>query len=55
MKAESIEEGTYTIQAAANTNYVLDIAGGSTSDGGNVQIYSKNNTLAQNLCSYIGW
>lgn len=49
VKAESIEEGTYTIQAAANTNYVLDIAGGSTSDGGNVQIYSKNNTLAQNF------
>ena len=49
VKAESIAEGTYTIQAAANTEYVLDIAGGSTSDGGNVQIYSKNNTLAQNF------
>lgn len=49
VKAESIAEGTYTIQAAVNTNYVLDIAGGSTSDGGNVQIYSKNNTLAQNF------
>lgn len=49
VKAESIAEGTYTIQAAVNTNYVLDIAGDSTSDGGNVQIYSKNNTLAQNF------
>ena len=49
VKAESIAEGTYTIQAAVNTNYVLDIAGGSTADGGNVQIYSKNNTLAQNF------
>ena len=49
VKAESIAEGTYTIQAAVNMNYVLDIAGGSTADGGNVQIYSKNNTLAQNF------
>ena len=55
VKAESIAEGTYTIQAAVNTNYVLDIAGGSTADGGNVQIYSKNNTLAQNfVCEGTG-
>ena len=49
VKSESIAEGTYTIQAAVNTNYTLDIAGGSTADGGNVQIYLKNNTLAQNF------
>lgn len=49
VKAESITEGTYSIQVAANTNYTLDIAGASTANGGNVQVYSKNNTLAQNF------
>ena len=49
VKAESIAEGTYSIQVAANTNYTLDIAGASTANGGNVQVYSKNNTLAQNF------
>lgn len=49
VKAETITEGIYTIQVAANTKYTLDIAGGSSADGENVQIYTKNNTLAQNF------
>lgn len=49
VKSEKIAEGIYTIQVAANTNYTLDIAGASMVNGGNAQIYSKNNTLAQNF------
>ena len=39
--------GVYTLALALNQNYVLDIAGGSTADGGNVQIYGYNGSDAQ--------
>ena len=48
-KGEKIAEGIYRISVAANTSYGLDITGATTSNGGNVQIYSHNNTLAQNF------
>ena len=43
----SITEGTYYIQSALNSNMVLDISGASTATGANVQIWSKNNSNAQ--------
>ena len=42
-----INDGTYVIQSAIVTPMVLDISGGSTSNGGNVQIYRSNGTAAQ--------
>ena len=46
---QTIEDGTYTIISAKNTNYVLDVSGGSTSNGANIQIYVGNKTEAQNF------
>ena len=37
----------FSIHAGANTGYAVDIAGGSTSDYANAQIYSDNGTAAQ--------
>lgn len=42
-----IEEGTYTLTPACATGLRLDINGASTSSGANVQIYSANDTAAQ--------
>ena len=40
--------GYFTLSPACNsTGKVLDIAGGSSSSGANVQLYSSNGTLAQ--------
>ena len=38
---------TYTISSKLNSNKVIDIAGGSTSSGANVQLYSSNGSTAQ--------
>ena len=40
-------KGTFTIAAAKNTGYVLDISGGSTKKGANTQLYKSNGTAAQ--------
>ena len=42
-----LPEGTYSIIATINTGNVIDIAGGSTRSGANVQMYSSNSTNAQ--------
>lgn len=42
-----IEEGTYTLTPACATGSRLDIAGASTDSGANVQLYSANDTIAQ--------
>ncbi|MCF2557955.1 RICIN domain-containing protein [Fournierella massiliensis] len=42
-----VENGTYIIQSAVNQQKVLDISGASKANGGNVQIYMDNGTLAQ--------
>ena len=42
-----IEEGTYIFHSALSEKCVLDISCGSTENGGNVQIYTPNNTSAQ--------
>ena len=45
--AQTIAPGTYTIATLINKSKVLDIAGGSKANGGNVQIYQGNGTKAQ--------
>ena len=42
-----LANGTYTIASKMNTNYVLDMASSSLSNGGNVQLYISNDTPAQ--------
>ena len=39
--------GLYNIVCSAARSYCLDVAGGSTQDGANVQVYSRNGTTAQ--------
>lgn len=39
--------GTYTIRAAKDNNFVVDIAHGSKASGANVQLFKSNNTKAQ--------
>lgn len=40
-------DGIYTIHSAVNQSYVLDISGGSKSNGANIQLYQSNGTGAQ--------
>ncbi len=42
-----LADGTYNIQSLVNPNYVLDIYGGYTTNGANVQLYRSNDTEAQ--------
>lgn len=42
-----LADGTYNIQSLVNQNYVLDIYGGYTTNGANVQLYRSNDTEAQ--------
>ena len=42
-----IEEGTYIISIASNSNYSLDVQNGSSNRGANVWLYSTNATNAQ--------
>ena len=42
-----LADGTYTISALLNSNYVLDVKDGSTSNGANIQLYETNDTAAQ--------
>lgn len=51
-QALEIKEGTYTIQSAMNANRVLDIAGGSTENKANVQLYTGNDSAAQKFKIY---
>lgn len=39
--------GVYVISSSLNTSKAVDVAGGSTQNGGTVQLYSKNTTAAQ--------
>jgi Ricin-type beta-trefoil lectin domain. len=50
-----IADGTYSISPKCAQNSCLDVAGGSTADGTNIQIYSANGTKAQQfLIKYLG-
>lgn len=42
-----IKQGNYTLYSALGNNCVLDIAGGSSANGANAQIYRANGTKAQ--------
>ena len=42
-----IEDGIYQIETSMNKNKVLDVAGGSTANNANIQLYRKNGTYAQ--------
>ena len=44
---KTIEDGTYIIETAVSSNYVLDVSGGSKENEANVQIYEKNSTTSQ--------
>lgn len=44
---EVIKSGIYFIQSQSNSNYMLDIKGGSKENKANVQLYKKNETVAQ--------
>ncbi len=42
-----IAEGEYYIQVASNNSMVLDVDGGSSENGANIQLYTLNNSAAQ--------
>ena len=42
-----LADGTYEIQSALNSNYVLDVTSGSLNNGANIQLYMSNSTEAQ--------
>ena len=42
-----LEKGEYVIQGGVGGAYVIDVSGGSSRDGANVQIFSYNGTKAQ--------
>ena len=50
-----IPNGIYTIESSLQKNKVLDIAGASTNNSANIQLWSKNNTNAQKFkFNYLG-
>lgn len=44
-----LADGTYRICNALNSNYVLDISGGSVNNNANVQLYSQNGSMLKLL------
>lgn len=46
------EDGTVTFESKLDSNLVLDLVGGSTANGTNVQVYTKNGTAAQKFHMY---
>lgn len=42
-----LADGVYTIATGKNSNYVLDVSSGSVNRGSNIQLYSYNDTPAQ--------
>ena len=46
-KYSDLTAATYIIQCEANTSYVVDVAGGNYANGTNIDIYTANNTRAQ--------
>ncbi len=45
--AQVVNNGNYVVKSALNLGKTLDISGGSKNDGGNLQLYTVNGTLAQ--------
>ena len=44
---EKNSDGTYVVKNAANSSYVMDVAGASTSNGASIQVYKSNGSTAQ--------
>lgn len=42
-----VENGNYVIHSVLKNDYVLDVYGASKANGANIQLWSKNNTVAQ--------
>lgn len=42
-----IEDGVYSIRSRTNMGYALDVVGGGTASGANIQLYNYNETKAQ--------
>lgn len=42
-----VADGLYIVHPAKNTNFAIDVAGGSLAAGANVQLYTNNGTSAQ--------
>ena len=50
-----VSDGIYTIKSVINENLVFDIEGGSTKDGGNLELWKNGNTSNQKfIIKYIG-
>ena len=50
-----LSDGTYIIKSAINNNYVLEIEGGASISGANVQLYKNNGTKNQRfIVKYLG-
>lgn len=47
VKAATLKSGTYTIESSLSEQHVLDVAGGKTTNGTNVQLHISNKTKAQ--------
>ena len=46
-KTQALDNGAYIIRSSINNNMVLDVTGGSTSNGTNIQLFQYNGTKAQ--------
>jgi beta-N-acetylglucosaminidase/P2-related tail formation protein len=52
---QTIEDGKYAIKSAVNTDYAVDVAGGSTANGANIQLYKYRGILSQQFnITYLG-
>jgi len=49
LNSAPIEDGTYTMVSVLNNSRAVDIANGSRDNGGGVQIFQVNSTIAQNF------
>ena len=53
--AGTLHDGVYRLTTAVNSSYAIDVAGGSSSSGANVQVWSSNGTSAQQWAiEYVG-
>ncbi len=51
----TLEDGFYEIQSALNSNMVVDMSGGKPIDKANIQLYRRNNSVAQQFyVEYLG-
>ncbi len=52
---QTIEDGKYAIKSAINTDYAIDVAGASTANGANIQLYRYSGIASQQFnITYLG-